>query len=559
MNQHPARLVSPVALLTGLALLCAALAGALAFAPKAEAATVLGSFTLSPASGKLTDAPPAASVTTSAGCPDPADPAKPYNANLWVFRANGTPKQPVAKTAETVPVGTVPFTAQLLAGTATLEKALAGINPTLDGTYTLGLLCGSGSAVDRFLAKITVVGDTWTLVQQQPVTLGLDAPQDVPVGGDLKLTATVTPAAAAGSVEFKEGETSLGTAEVTGGTAERTVKASAIGGPHTYTAVFTPSDAEAYTDATASATRGLTYLVSAKGADGSALPDKPTLAIGQSAKITVKGFTPGATVEVSQSNATEAAFADATADAEGTVTDYLYTVPERTISGDTTLYFSEGGSANHRAAFTFDATDEPTDEPTDPADLEVTDEDGNPLGANPDLEPGQTVRITAAGYSADAAVKVTLAGREETFQDAKANAEGTVEEYAFTVPEEIEDGDHTLTLAEQKTDGHSVDFAFTTGAETGESADPSGSASASGDDSGTAGDGSDGGGSGSDGDTGGSGGSGSGTGGVMASTGAQVGAVALTSLALLLAGAALVLHMRRRGLLAFGTDTPQHR
>ncbi|MCZ9340811.1 hypothetical protein NGM37_23915, partial [Streptomyces sp. TRM76130] len=171
-----------------------------------------------------------------------------------------------------------------------------------------------------------------------------------------------------------------------------------------------------------------------------------------------------------------------------------------------------------------------------------------PLDANPDLEPGQTVRITATGYTAGATVEVTLADSEETFEDAQANAEGTVEEYAFTVPEEIEDGDHTLTLAEvsDEEDAHSVDFAFTTGAQTGESPDPSGSASASGDASGTDGGGTDGSGSGG-GTGGGTGGSGTGyTSGTMASTGAQVGAVALTALALLSAGAALVLHMRRK-------------
>ncbi|MEU1275765.1 hypothetical protein [Streptomyces sp. NPDC005799] len=68
-------------------------------------------------------------------------------------------------------------------------------------------------------------------------------------------------------------------------------------------------------------------------------------------------------------------------------------------------------------------------------------------------------------------------------------------------------------------------------------------------------------------DTGGSSGSGSGSGGgaggggggSIAATGTQVGAIGLGSLALLSTGSALVLHMRRRGLLTFDGDTPQHR
>ncbi|MBT2412802.1 hypothetical protein J7I94_19935 [Streptomyces sp. ISL-12] len=561
MYQRIAPLRSPVALLTCCALLCAALASVVAFAGRAAAApTTVGSFTLSPSTGKITDDPPAASATTSAGCADGTG-----TAFLGIYKPGASDtSSSVKKIASGTPAvtqGTAPFTVQLVAAGTTIETALRTYVPSgsLDGTYTLTLTCGRGFTTGgRFLAKIRIEGENWSLLQQQTTSLDLTAPaSEVPVKSDLKLTAAVKPEAATGSVEFKKDGQSLGKADVSGGTAELTVQAPAIGGPHTYTADFTPTDADAYSASTDSVTAGIGYLLTAKNADGETLTDKSTLAIGETAKITIQGFTPGSTVEVSQLNATEATFPDATANADGTVTDYAYTVPDRTISGETEVYFEEGGSGNNRATFTFDAVDEPTDEPTDPAGLEVTDEDGNTLGADPNLEPGQTVKITAAGYAADAAVKVTLADSEETFEDAEANAEGTVEAYEFTVPEEIEDGDHTLTLAEDKTDGHSVDFAFTTGEESSESPDPSGSEPASGDTSGTDNGGTDGGGSG--GDTGGSGTGTDGSGGTMASTGAQVGTIALTSLALLFGGAALVLHMRRKGLLAFPTDTPQHR
>ncbi|MFJ7075846.1 hypothetical protein [Streptomyces sp. NPDC098781] len=567
MNHRLAHLRSPVGLLTACALLFAALAGVLGFASKANAVPAnIGSFTLAPATGELTAPLMATSATSSTGCPDPAAGATPNSPLLWVLNpANPSSGQMIAQATDPLPNGTAPFTVNLKspATPKTLEAALRTYLPTgpLDGTYTLGLSCRSGILTSpRFLAKVRITGTTWTLLQQQTTSLALSAAEGVSINGDLKLSAAVTPEAATGSVEFKKGDESLGSADVTGGKAELTVKAPAVGGPHEYQALFKSGDPDAYSDATGKVTRAIGYLLSAKDADGNALGDKPTLSIGQTVKITVQGFTPGSTVKVHQQNASEATFADATPDAEGKIVDYAFKVPDRTINGETNLYFEEGGSPNHQATFDFVSTDEePSPDPTDPADLEVTDEDGNTLDANPGLTPGQKVKITARGYSKDAAVKVTLAESDETFENAKANTEGTVDKYEFTVPEDIADGDHVLTLAEDKENGHVVDFAFTTG-ETDESPEPSPS-DTSGTDGGTDTGGTTGGGT----DTGGAaagGGTGGDTGGTgtgsMAATGTQVGAIALTALALLTAGAALVLHMRRRGMLTFGGDTPQH-
>ncbi|MFE9608678.1 Ig-like domain-containing protein [Streptomyces sp. NPDC006012] len=558
MNHRPAQLRSPVALLSCFALLCAALAGIVGFAGRASAAgTTLGSFTLGPATGKISDTLLATSARSSTGCPDPA--AGQSANSPWLFVINPvdpTGGKAVAQATAAITNGPDAFTVNLKspAAPASLETALRGFVPTgsLDGTYTLALLCRSGlSTAANFRAKVQVAGDTWTQLQQQSTALTLDAPDGVAVNGNLKLTATVTPSGAPGSVEFKEGDTSLGTAQVTDGRAELPIKAPAVGGPHTYTAVFTSSDPDAYSNATATDQAGITYILTAEDTKGAPLGDKPTLAIGQSAKITIQGFTPGSTVKVIQESS-DAKLPDATADADGAVVDYTFTVPDRSIPGETNVFFAEGGSANNRASFTFVSTDEPSSPPpTDNPDLDVTDADGKALSDNPDLEPGQTVKITARGYTADAAVKVTLADSEATFDDAKANATGTVDKYEFTVPKDIADGDHTLTLAEDKADGHSLDFAFTTGAGSSEPPEPSPSATdTSATDTGGADTGGLSGGGGS--------GGGSGGGGSMASTGAQAGTIGLASLALLSAGSALVLHMRRKGLLTFGGDTPQH-
>lgn len=61
------------------------------------------------------------------------------------------------------------------------------------------------------------------------------------VGKDLTLTATVAPAEATGTVSFREGETEIATAPVSGGTATATARLG--GGAHSLTAVFTPDSA----------------------------------------------------------------------------------------------------------------------------------------------------------------------------------------------------------------------------------------------------------------------------------------------------------------------------
>ncbi|MFI6058429.1 Ig-like domain-containing protein [Streptomyces sp. NPDC051286] len=185
--------------------------------------------------------------------------------------------------------------------------------------------------------------------------------------------------------------------------------------------------------------------------------------------------------------------------------------------------------------------------PTEPADLDVTDEDGTALDVNPTLTAGQKVLVTARGYTKDAKVKVVLADSEATFPDATADAEGTVSAYAFTVPKDIADGSYTLSLTEDKADGHSVEFVFTIG----DAPDPDPSPSDSASDDGGATAGSDGG------DTGGSstGGDGSGGGdtpsGPLASTGTSALALGMAALSLCGLGAAFVMHARRRGLLRF--------
>ncbi|WP_141725074.1 Ig-like domain repeat protein, partial [Streptomyces niveus] len=149
----------------------------------------------------------------------------------------------------------------------------------------------------------------------------------------------------------------------------------------------------------------------------------------------------------------------------------------------------------------------PDPDPTDePSDLDVTDEEGTPLDVNPTLTAGQKVLVTARGYSEEAKVKVVLTGSEETYPDATADAEGTVADYEFTVPDPLADGSYTLTLTEDKAEGHLVEFVFGIGDAPGPDPSPSDSQGADGGVDGGSTGGSDGGATGGSGDSGGDGG-----------------------------------------------------
>lgn len=75
-----------------------------------------------------------------------------------------------------------------------------------------------------------------------------------------------------------------------------------------------------------------------------------------------------------------------------------------------------------------------------------------------------------------------LTGSEETFPDATAtaDAEGTVADYEFTVPDPLADGSYTLTLTEDKAEGHLVEFVFGIGDAPGPDPSPSDSQGADG-------------------------------------------------------------------------------
>ncbi|MFD3486244.1 Ig-like domain-containing protein [Streptomyces sp. NPDC058665] len=455
---------TPTLLLIG-SLLLAVAAAVLGIAPQARAAGDIGELTFPATSGKIADNPTFPKVATEAACPT----ATAAQLDLTLVRASGGTLL-LGRTKEGAPYDQGPVTADIPVGTA-LETRLRTVTPTgsLDGTYEIRLFCRNATNVgfDYFSAQIQVTGDSWAVkaAAAEPTTTTLTAtPANTsPAGTEVKLTAAVTPAGAAGKVTFLDGATELGAVDVAAGAAELKTKTLAAG-PHTLTAKYVPTDPAAYAPSDSAA---VSYTVTPAGSSPPPSSDP-------------------------------------------------------------------------------DPDPDPDPSETEPADLDVTDQDGNTLDVNPTLTAGQTVLITARGYTDDAKVKVALADSEEPFPDATADGEGTVSDYEFKVPDALADGSYTLTLTEDKADGHSVEFVFTLGEAPDPDPSPSDTAGA---DGGTADGGSTDGASGGS-DSGGSGGDGGGSGG-LASTGGSALSLALAALSLCGLGAAFVLRARRGGLLRF--------
>ncbi|MFJ3900671.1 hypothetical protein [Streptomyces sp. NPDC090025] len=334
MNR-PAPLRSPIALLTGLALLCGTLAVFLSLAAPAQALTRQGSFTLQATSGKITDTPFAASVTTDAGCPAPADPAKPYvQARMFVMDTEfRDTKSRLADIPAGQPLSGGPFT-RSLTGERSLQaaiKELVGDAPA-DGRYELRLACRTATSADDdffFSRMIEVSGDNWTSIGQRATLLQVTSDPVVPwAGSSAKLVASVAPADAAGTVAFQKFVNDelidIATVPVADGKAETTLGAlTAAPDGIAIVATYTPTDAEAYT----SALRIYTLYVTAESPSPS--PTTP------SATPTSPSGTPTATGTPTETP-TDDPSETPTDDPSGTPTDTATPTPDPSDTGAAT-------------------------------------------------------------------------------------------------------------------------------------------------------------------------------------------------------------------------------
>ena len=80
-----------------------------------------------------------------------------------------------------------------------------------------------------------------------------------------------------------------------------------------------------------------------------------------------------------------------------------------------------------------------------PIVLDVLDDSGQSLAANPTLNPGEKVTVMTNGFGAGEHVGVTLHSTPVVLPAAQADAQGLVA-YDFTVPKDLPEGQHTLTF-----------------------------------------------------------------------------------------------------------------
>lgn len=240
-------------------------AGAIGLGASGAAAASLGTLDVSPATGTDTTG---MTVTTSAACPGPAT-------NLIVsvtgsgFPADGqivVGNSPISAYQTSADGGIVVPLTQTMRDYANT----AGFT-TLQGRYDFTLTCrgafGSTTYGDFgspiWFTSNTAYQNTDPAGTVTATTTTLTAAPASPVveGTSVKLTATVAPDTAAGTVQFKDGTQALGSpVPVSSGTASLTTSGLAAGS-HSLTAAFTPSDASAFAPSTSAA---LPYTVKIK-------------------------------------------------------------------------------------------------------------------------------------------------------------------------------------------------------------------------------------------------------------------------------------------------------
>jgi hypothetical protein len=113
---------------------------------------------------------------------------------------------------------------------------VGGVALSMMGPPLLKLLLGAPQAESMGARQVVVTS----------ITLSTGPPSPVAQGTPVVLTATVSPPAAVGSVQFKDGAANIGPAVmVTNGTASGTTS-TLVAGSHSLTAVFTPANPAAY-------------------------------------------------------------------------------------------------------------------------------------------------------------------------------------------------------------------------------------------------------------------------------------------------------------------------
>jgi alpha-N-arabinofuranosidase len=218
---------------------------------------------------------------------------------------------------------------------ATDPAVTTPVDTTVDGTFTVDVTVPAGTAdgdyVVNALGAVSLVASTTPVTVQTPVATAvtLSSSATAPaVDTAFDLTADVDPTAAAGVVEFLDGETLAGSVAVADGTATLTTTA-AVAGEHRYTARFVPAD-----DAVFDPSVSNTVVVTVAGVPVT----NPALTLssdkvraGGTVTITGTGYPVGEDVTIELHSA-PVVLGSATVDAEGGFT-VTTTIPATTVTG----------------------------------------------------------------------------------------------------------------------------------------------------------------------------------------------------------------------------------
>ena len=243
---------------TGAAGLAGAVVAALAVAGATPASAAPNQY--APSIGTVIGAPAsgatnvAFNVKTNADCP-----AGTTVVNAFIDRPSAGWTEALAIGGNT-DVGSISTTGIPMGDTLTGIAQTNGLTLS-DGTYDLSLVCYPDSfgtpATGQFDGTFTVTGTNYAFstpaVPTSTTTLSVSPPSPQDPGTNVTLTANVTSTAAvAGTVNFKDNGTTIGSAPVASGSASFSTN-SLAGGAHSLTAEFVPTDANVVQGSTSAA------------------------------------------------------------------------------------------------------------------------------------------------------------------------------------------------------------------------------------------------------------------------------------------------------------------
>ena len=243
--------------------------------------------------------------------------------------AGGQPLTLTATVSPSAAAGQVQFKdGGALIGTVNLSGGTAALTiPSLSG--------GSHSFVASYLGNTNFLpstSNTITTTVATPTTTTLAASPGTPLGGQpLTLTATVSPSAAPGQVQFKDGGALIGTVSLSGGTATLTIP-SLSGGSHSFVASYLGNT---------------NFLPSTSNAITTSVQGPSTTTLSADPNPATPGQTVTLTASVSPGNATGTVqfFDNGTAIGQGTLSGGTATFPFVFTSGSHTLTARYGGDS----------------------------------------------------------------------------------------------------------------------------------------------------------------------------------------------------------------------